>query len=49
MLDLAEQVDQRAPDAIYRPGHDYVELAVLRLLEHVVEAWAILAALGRAT
>jgi hypothetical protein len=35
-----------APDAINRPCHHDIEGAALRLLEQIVQAWAILAALG---
>src|SRR5215469_15530449 len=47
-LDRAEQIDQRAAQAVDRPGHDHIKLAPLRILEHLVEARTLIAALGTA-
>jgi len=44
-LDGAQQVDQASSDAINTPRHDDVELAPGRILEHLVEAWTLIAAL----
>ena len=47
-LDRAKQIDERAAQAVDRPGHDHIKLAPLRILEHLVEAWTPVAALGTA-
>src|SRR6516164_5513517 len=45
-LDRAQQIDQRAAQPVDRPGHDHVKLAPLRIIEHLVEAWTPVTALG---
>src|SRR5262249_14195220 len=47
-LDGAQQIDQRAAQAVDRPGHDHIKLAPLRILEHLIEAWTPVAALSTA-
>src|SRR5262249_13202739 len=48
VLDSAEQVDQGAAKPIDGPGHDNVELAPARVLQHGVQARTLITALGAA-
>src|SRR5262249_34949310 len=43
-----QQVQERASDAINRPRHDDIELAPASILQHLVEAGTLVAALGAA-
>jgi hypothetical protein len=47
-LDCAEQIDQRAADAVDRPSHHNVKAAFLGVIEHLIEARALIPALGAA-
>src|SRR6516225_4358743 len=42
----AQQINKRPAEPVDRPGHDHVKLAPLRIIEHLVEAWTPVTALG---
>jgi len=37
-LDRTQQIDERTAQAVDRPGHDHIKLALAGILEHLVEA-----------
>jgi len=48
MLYRTKQINQRAPYSIDGPDHDHIEAVPLRLLQHLVEPWSFVPALGSA-
>src|ERR1700722_5582756 len=45
MLDCREQVDQRTPEAVYRPHHHNIESPFAGIVQHPIDPWSFLAAL----
>src|SRR5262249_35331445 len=48
MLDGVDQVPHRAAHAVDGPGHDDIELAPTGVLQHAIEPWPLVPALGAA-
>jgi hypothetical protein len=46
VLDHPQEVDEGPPKSVNRPGHDNIEVSAAGVLEHPIQAGAILAALS---